>query len=411
MEGVIGHLLKNNKLLKYLFFVSIVIKLIILMVLGAQPFMDGKAYMKIAETIFNNNFVFPNHELDDMPLVPYIYSLFFPLKQYIGISAYAIPNIILASMTIFILYSITFLIFESTVVANIAAVITTFYPFFNFYSISILTETIFIFFLYVSLFYAVRFVKYLSLRDIALFSIFFALTSFARPITVPMFPFFLVLFSFVLYKQGKKDFILKSIVVSLVIFYTILSPWIIRNYAITNDIVTTTPSPNGNFAFYIGNNPLNKTGGGLGSDFSLLKYEDIDDINKASEMALNDAIVWIKDNPLDWVVLEYRKFIRFYRITLHAKPYQAIHYKLLSIFSYGVVLVLFLYGVFLVRDKFWLYSPMLLFSLLLTGVHMVLFASVRYRLPIEPFMIIISSYVIYNIMGKFFIEYDEKNFL
>jgi hypothetical protein len=118
-------------------------------------------------------------------------------------------------------------------------------------------------------------------------------------------------------------------------------------------------------------------------------------------MAISDSLNWIKNNPLDWMILEYRKFIRFYRVTIYTKQYQGLHYKLLSIFSYGVVLLLFLYGLILSKKKLWLlYSPMILFSILLTGVHMAIFASVRYRLPIEPFMIIVGSYALHTIIIK-----------
>jgi len=396
------NILKNKSLLVYLMICSIIIKCILLLIMGPHTFLDGKAYITIAEFIFNNNFSFPSSELDDMPITPYIYSIFYPISKYIGLYAYAIPNIILASITILIIFHITLLIFENKVIANISAIITAFYPFFNFYSITILTEIIFIFFLYLSLFYATRFMKYLSLKDLLLFSLLFAMSSLVRPITIPMFAFFLILFIIYLIQKNRKIYtIVKYITSSIIVFYMTLSPWIIRNYQITNEIRLTTPSPNASFAFYIGNNPLNKTGGGLNGDFDLSKYENMSDINKASEIAFKDSINWIINNPTDWALLVYKKFIRFYRITIHAKQYQSIKYKLLSIFSYGIIVLLFSYGLIAsYRSYFWVYSPMILFTLLLTGIHMTLFASVRYRLPIEPFMIIIGSYAIYNLFKK-----------
>jgi len=42
---------------------------------------------------------------------------------------------------------------------------------------------------------------------------------------------------------------------------------------------------------------------------------------------------------------------------------------------------------------------MLLYAILLTGVHLVFIVSMRYRLPIEPFMIIIASGVIFKGFG------------
>jgi len=54
------------------------------------------------------------------------------------------------------------------------------------------------------------------------------------------------------------------------------------------------------------------------------------------------------------------------------------------------------------RCKFLLLSPMILYTLLLTGITMVFIGSLRYRLPIEPFMIIIASAVLNEIFIKFF---------
>ena len=108
-----------------------------------------------------------------------------------------------------------------------------------------------------------------------------------------------------------------------------------------------------------------------------------------------------KNNPTDWIILEFRKLKRFFSFTFYAPQFQKWYYNLISIMSYGVVFILFLYGLFKFKNYFWLYSPLLLYSILLTGVHLVFIASIRYRLPIEPFMVIISSAVILLILKKF----------
>ena len=186
----IKNLLDKKDLIFYLVLFSIFLKFILLFVLSAKTFSDGRGYIHIAEAIYNNNFIFPIKYTDDMPITPYIYSLLVHFKQFIGISTYAIPNIILASLTIFTIFKIVLVLYNNYKIANTAAIIMTMYPFFNFYSITILTETIYIFFLYISMYYAVKFMKELKLKDILLFSLFFALTSLTRASTVPMYLFF-----------------------------------------------------------------------------------------------------------------------------------------------------------------------------------------------------------------------------
>ena len=73
--------LKNKNLIYYLLIISVAIKLLILITLGAKPFLDGLWYMKTAEAIWNNNFLYPNSELRDAPLTPYFFA-FLSLEAY-----------------------------------------------------------------------------------------------------------------------------------------------------------------------------------------------------------------------------------------------------------------------------------------------------------------------------------------
>jgi len=391
----------NKKLIYSLLITSVVLKLFFLYILGAQPFLDGKWYIKAAITIFENNFVFPDNYLDDLPLTPYFYAFFYPFYQLFGINGFAFGNIILSSLLILIVYKSIHLVSNNNKIALIAAIITTFYPFFNFYAIALLSETLFIFLVYFGLYFLLKFLKNFKTIDIAIFSFLFALSALTRSVSLPAF-FVIIFFVAFLLLFNKKSylFVLKSIFVSTFVFFLTFSPWLVRNYHISKEIVFSTPNPNADFGFYIGNNPLNKTGGGIKGDFNIDKYLKIKDQNLAAQMAFDDAIKWIKENPKDWIVLEYKKFIRFFRITPFDKHYQSFKYKITSILSYGVVLLFFVLSIFSCPKVFLRFFPHLLFSLSLTGVHMLFFASIRYRLPIEPFMIIIASFAIHRIIYK-----------
>lgn len=395
----IDNVFSSHKTLIYVLFFSFLLKILLLIFIGPQPISDGYGYMKIAENIYVNDFAYPISALDDAPGSVYLYALFHPLGELIGMSAYALPNILLATAMVGVVYKTVRLIHEEIRVANLAAIIVAFYPFFNFYAITILTETLFLFLIYTSFFYAVRYIKYWQFKDILLFSILFALASLTRFAAFSMFPFFILLFIIAGLYVRKRLYIFRPLL-AVSCFMLVMLPWALKNYHYYGKFSFTTPDDKLGLALWVGNNPMNKSGGGIGYvDFNWSDYDHIKDPNERAEIAGRDAMAWIKDNPHDWLVLEYRKLKRFFSPVFYAEQYQALHYQLMSIMSYGVIAILFLYGIVMrLKSLFLLYSPMILFALMLTAIHLITFASIRYRLPIEPFMIMVASAVLYHML-------------
>ena len=179
-----------------------------------------------------------------------------------------------------------------------------------------------------------------------------------------------------------------------------MSLWWIRNYGVYDKFVMTSTGYSGH-VFYAGNNPLNKTGGGTNKDVDFSKFNKIRDNELRDKAQWEAAIKWIKENPKDWFILEFKKFKRFFSLKFYTPLYDKWYYNLISIMSYGVVLIFFLYGLFFnMRNYIDKMMPMLLYSILLIGIHMVFIASIRYRLPIEPFMIIVASHSLYILLLK-----------
>jgi hypothetical protein len=393
---------KKDLIFKILLF-SLFVKLTVLYFLGAYTFLDGQTYIKLAKEIYNNSFIFPNTILDDAFFTPFLLSFFVPLEVFFGISAYAIPMVLISIFTIFILYKISLLVFNDMKIANIVGIILSIYPFLIFYSISILTETPFIFFLYLSLFFLTRFFMHFKMKDLLYFSIFFAFASLTRFIAVPIFFVFIGAILIVVFLKSR-EMILKSFLILIFGYFLVMSPWIVRNFKISKELVLTSPTEKAGYAFYIGNNHMNKTGGGNGWDANLSKYRIMKDQKEANKLAYQESINWIKNNPSDWILLEGKKFIRFFNPIFNTDYYNKYSYNIISLSTYGIVLLFFILGLLRSRKYLLLLSPMLFFTLNLIGIHMVLFASIRYRLPIEPMMIIIASFYIKR---KFL---DDKKF-
>ena len=384
-------ILENGRTILWLMLLSILVKLLLLYIMGVQHFPDSNTYLRIAHKIFDINFLFPVDELVDAPLTPYFYSFFVYFENYFGSNIFIFGNIMISTATVYTLFLISKNIFDNIVIANITAMAMVIYPFLNFYSLTILSEVLYVFFIYTSLLFIIRFIKYQNLGDIIIFSILFALSALTRFSSLPM--YLIILFWTMLivrhYLDAKR--IVSYILMSIFAFALTMLPWWIRNYKISNEIHLTTLGSSGPI-FYLGNNPKNKTGGGIGgidADFSKFSHIENDDERYATMS--REAVSWILNNPKDWLLLEVRKFKRFFSPVFYAKDYQKWYYNLLSILSYGVVLLLFIPSLFVFKEYFLLYSPFLLYGFLLTGLHLILIASIRYRLPLEPFMIIMSS--------------------
>ena len=110
-----------------------------------------------------------------------------------------------------------------------------------------------------------------------------------------------------------------------------------------------------------------------------------------------EAIEYIVAKPIHFIKMSAVKFVRFWRLWPFTEHYQQWYIFASSLLSYGVVLVLSI-G-FLVRNvKNNLTKLIPIFSLIvyLTLVHMVTIGSIRYRFPLEPFLIICASQFLFD---------------
>ena len=154
---------------------------------------------------------------------------------------------------------------------------------------------------------------------------------------------------------------------------------------------------------YSGNNIKNKTGGGIGgidvdhnwSDEDI-KYRGIEFHNKFKKEAYN----FIKENPKELVNLTMIKFLRFWQIYPYTDEYKGTIYKLISTLSYGIILILSILFIFNSKKFLRIISPLLTIIFFTTAIHCITIASIRYRYPIEPILIIFASYTIYKYLKK-----------
>lgn len=138
------------------------------------------------------------------------------------VSAFAAPLIYLIAKEIF-----------NDRTALIAGIFTAIEPMGLFLGISILTEGVFTPFLFFSVYLFVRYLKYGNFRYILYSGILLGLATLIRPIMFYFWPFAALL---IVYKEWSHNwsFIFKRVFLFIIIFFLVLSPWLIRNKIVVN---------------------------------------------------------------------------------------------------------------------------------------------------------------------------------
>lgn len=374
--------------IREIIFLSFFVRIASLILYPSKVLPDTYTYLKIGEEIFSGKII-------QTPLHMPGYGIWMFLFNFITQNNYGviIGDIVVSCLTVYVIYLLSYEIFKKKEISIISALIFALYPFSIFYSISALSETLFVFLLLLSILMFYR-------NDFFYGSLLIILSIYIKPTPDIFAPFLILIFSLVIKKYSFK----KSIF-HLCIYYTLyillLSPWWFHNWKKYDGFVRINLS--GGYHLYSGNNIKNKTGGGIGgidvdhnwSDEDI-KYKGIEFHNKFKKEAYN----FIKENPKEFVNLTMIKFLRFWRIYPYTDEYKGTIYKLISTLSYGIILILSILFIFNSKKFLRIISPLLTIIFFTTAIHCITIASIRYRYPIEPILIIFASYTIYKYLKK-----------
>jgi hypothetical protein len=315
----------------------------------------------------------------------------YPIWTYItgGHFGLQIGDIALSSFTIGLVFFLTLAIFKSRPAAMLSAFIAAVYPFFIYYAPAGVTETFFIFLLCAAFLALYR-------SHFITGSVFLVLSILVRPAIAPLAPLIVLIFSsLVLGNDWQAS--AKRVAVYLAIFAVMMSPWWIHNYNKYGTFVATDLGAGK--PFYYGNvcpemdegvQRLAKGPQNCSIDFSSI----------ADPIARNDsmqaaAFHFARENPAYFARLLGVKLIAFWRPWVYTSGMAA---KLAALLSYGLVLLCSL--LFLVarwRSYHRVLSPIILLAAYLCVIHTLSYSYIRYRLPIEPFMISIASFAIVSL--------------
>jgi 4-amino-4-deoxy-L-arabinose transferase-like glycosyltransferase len=373
----------KDKPLLIILFTALIVRLIIMLFYPDQLFPDAQAYKTIGKEIFSGSIITNN-----------IYMPLYPILSFItgGGKIQILTDIFLSVISIWLIFSISIVLFKDRLMALLSSIIGALYPHFVFYSVSGLTEVFFTFLILLSflLFYKNKIVWAM------IFSIFALLV---KPSLDFFNPILVVIFIIIVHKMQWKV-ALKYLGIYFLSYVVIMSPWWIHQYQKYDSFVRL--SLGDGIVLYAGNNPLNFSGGGIsGVDFDDSHFEVQDPIIRNITLK-NAAFEYILSNPGHFVKMSLVKLTRLWRLWPYAQEYSQWYIVVLSLLSYGMVLLMALGFMVRYSKKYFRNTlPILALFAYITLVHMISIGSIRYRFPLEPFLIIFASYfMIDNLKNK-----------
>lgn len=342
---------------------------------------------------------------NQLPFYPLFLSIFFyfstnPFSYWI----IKFLQAIISSLTCIVIYLIALKIFNKKA-AIVAGFISAFYPVFVLYSIKIVPESIFTFWFSLSVLYLFIFKENPSFKNSVISGCLIGITLLNSNVIVPAMPF---IFLWIFLIQVKRNDKFKRTLFIFLIAILFVSPWIARNYLVFGSfpLMKSTAGLN----LWIGNNPkatgtfFLQTGESMDSILPNSFYEGLKNYEMDKDKELYKiAISYIKNNSIPTLKIFFKKFIYFLWFppdNIISKDVKQLK-KILK-FPYGIFLLSCIIGFIFSLKKYFTDTILLFFIILsITGLYSIFFVGhLRFRMPIEPYLIIFSSYTISAISDR-----------
>ena len=284
-------------------------------------------------------------------------------------------------------------VFNNPRVAFVGAWLTAVYPFILFYQGLLLSETLFNTFLLAGM-AALFWWRDRGLRvdgSLLLVTLFFAAATMSKATLTILPPLLLALTAWLCGIGWRRTAAI--LVAASTLYAACMSPWWIRNAMVLHAFVPFTTGSAQNL--YLGNNPRN-TDAGIAWDIDA-EPEVVAKINAlpdelARQRAFSKAAMdYITAHPVTFITMAGKKFLRLWNIVPNAAEFRTGLYSIISAASFGPILALALLSALRWRLRWRELAPLYLVIAYFTFVHVVTIASLRYRLPIEPLLIVLAA--------------------
>ena len=358
---------------------ALAVRLLALLVVPDPGFPDAAAYVESGRDLFETGHI-------RSPVVMPLYPVFVHLTG--GGTATRLLEILISAATVVLVHRLTTAVLEDRRAGLVAAALTAIYPHFVFFSITGLTETLYIFVVVAAMLAYYR-ERYLAGSALVVLSILM------RPALDLLAPLLVLAFALLVHRRSPGE-AARRLVQYGALYLALMAPWWVHNYTKYDTFVRLSLADGD--VLYRGNNPLNTSGGGVGGteardvDFDLSRFAGYRDPVARNDAMRRAAVDFIRDNPGRFLELAAIKFTRLWRPWPYARDYQSPWIIAASLSSYVPVMGLALYFLAVAgRRRLRRLAPILGYVAYLTLIHMATIGSVRYRVPMEPFVILLAG--------------------
>ena len=373
-----------------------------------EPFTGTLEYQEIAKNIaLGNGFVLEEggrYILWRPPLYIYILSTFYYLFEnpYYAIVAFQIGLNGLTGV-------ITFLIGErifSRMIGLFSAILLLGYPLFTYNCLRLMPETLFAFLLSLIVLITIIFFKRSEWKLSLILGFILGLATLSKA-SIQFFPLFLFFSTLIFLRKREEIYSLsKNLVIIIFMMLTMIIPWTLRNYAVSNEFILLDTS--GGYTFWIGNRLASN-----GHDDDPLTKEEFIEVEKEiakileikytpsfdvsttawasganSSKLYREGVKNIMNNPFATSVLCLKKLYRFWFSYVGKSP----NVQLIIFFIQLPLVVSALFGIYFSFREGKPVFPLVLVILYFSLLHMAATSNVRYTVPIIPYVIILAVY-------------------
>jgi len=326
----------------------------------------------------------------EMPLIGLIYGFIYRIAgSEAGLIAGArVLQAVLLVIQAWLCADLARRLFSRDIAASLAFFAVLAYPMFVAFQALLLSEAVFIFLLVLAMWWLYRWADTPTTGWLVAYAASMAAATYAKasltwlPLLLPV----LLLPPPLAWRPG-----LRVAAVTALVYCICLSPWWVRNAKLFGHPILFTTSASSNL--YLGNNPANLT---AGNDWERDAEQPFVSANGRLPEVERDrhyrerALAYIHAEPAQFVRNAGRKFVRFWNIFPNHESFQGA-YRWIVALSYGPALALALLAAWLYRERWRRFMPMYALFAYFTLVHSITIASLRYRLPLEPFLVVFAA--------------------
>jgi len=411
-----GNKMRARKIVILILFFSLFLRLGVAYWVKDSFFERGNRYSLI-NPIANNIINF--HEFAKKPGNPTasnepLYPLFVALAYYLmgkNWLSLCLLQSILSLLNGIIVSFIALAIFKNNKVGLISLLLFCLYPYFITQSISVSDTVFFCFWLALSIYLMVLYRNSQEFFKNLLAGCCWGVTLLTRFSAISLFLFGLL---YLFFNNSHKEAFKRCIIISFGCLL-ILSPWLYRNYELTNKLFIVTNRSA--IAIWFGYNK--ETMNAIEKDISVdtmikdvsKKLPDLEEIKRKKfdldimreveedKVFIRSAFNYALKNPWDSIKMMPLKLWKFWSWRYNPAPNSKnlsvdIFWHLIFTFSYLPILILGLIGIMLTRHTWRIHSILLLIFIGYSILHTVVYGFSRLRIPIDQFLMLYSAYSI-----------------